>query len=506
MFTTEESAVARQQGQQSHNKKPVKELPLPPDFVWGAATAAYQIEGGANADGKGLSIWDIYSHLEPSRTAGDNGDIACDHYYRYMDDVSLLQSYGVDVYRFSISWSRLIPLGGRNDPINENGIAFYNRLIDALIARGITPSVSLYHWDLPQGLYDRYVGMLNTNEFRADFEHYARLCFSRFGDRVKQWVTFNEPYVIAVYGYQSGVLAPGHSIANGNDANTEPWRVGHSIIVSHAAVVEVYTTEFQSSQGGEISIVLNGDFYEPYDAASEKDKAAAQRRMEFYIAWWADPIYLGTDYPASMRAYLHDRLPQFSAEERALLQRTAKLNTFYGMNHYTSQYARDRGTQQPPEADVTGNVDELSHNSEGVEIGPLSGISWLRVTEEQFRKLLNWIWKRYGRRIFVTENGCPCPGESDMTVDEAVDDQFRIRYFGLYLDAISRAIYEDGVEVAGYYAWSLMDNYEWSLGYGPRFGITHVDYKTLVRTPKRSATYLGNTFSERRSKEQRPNL
>ncbi|KAF4464751.1 beta-glucosidase 1B [Fusarium albosuccineum] len=372
MFTAEESAVARQQSQQSRNKKPVQELPLPPDFVWGAATAAYQIEGGANADGKGPSIWD----------------------------------------------------------------------------------------------------------FRADFEHYARLCFSRFGDRVKQWVTFNEPYVIAVYGYQSGVLAPGHSIANGNDANTEPWRVGHSIIVSHAAAIDIYTTEFQPSQGGEISIVLNGDFYESYDAASEKDKAAAQRRMEFYIAWWADPIYLGTDYPASMRGYLQDRLPQFSAEERALLQRTAKMNTFYGMNHYTSQYARDRGTQQPPEADVTGN----------------------------FRKLLNWIWKRYGRRIFVTENGCPCPGESNMTVDEAVDDQFRVRYFGLYLDAISRAIYEDGVKVAGYYAWSLMDNYEWSLGYGPRFGITHVDYKTLVRTPKKSATYLGNTLRERRSKGQKPNL
>ncbi|KAJ4256803.1 hypothetical protein NW762_008899 [Fusarium torreyae] len=501
MFTAEESTVARQKSrQQSLPENPVQELPLPPDFTWGVATAAYQIEGAADADGKGPSIWDTFSHLKPSRTANEHGDIACDHYHRFSDDVSLLSSYGVEVYRFSISWSRIIPLGGRNDPVNENGIAFYNRLIDALLAKGIRPSISLYHWDLPQGLYDRYGGMLNGSEFRADFENYARLCFSRFGDRVKQWVTFNEPYVIAAYGYHSGVLAPGHSTENGNDSRTEPWRVGHTIIVSHAATVEIYHDEFRPSQGGEISIVLNGDYYEPYDAASEQDKNAAQRRMEFYIGWFADPVYLGTDYPASMRTRLGDRLPQFAADERTLLQRTARMNTFYGMNHYTSQYARERGMEAPDEADVTGNVDESPYNSEGVEIGPLSGISWLRVTEDQFRKLLNWIWKRYERQIFVTENGCPCPGESDMTVDEAVNDQFRVRYFGLYLDAISRAVYEDGVKVSGYYAWSLMDNYEWSLGYGVRFGITHVDYETLVRTPKSSALYLTSTFQARRSR------
>ncbi|KAF2993746.1 hypothetical protein E8E13_000905 [Curvularia kusanoi] len=480
-------------------RAPVLDLPLPKDFVLGAATAAYQIEGGAFQDGKGPSIWDEFSHLEPSRTSNENGDVACDHYNRVAEDVELMKSYGLQAYRFSICWSRLIPLGGRNDPINEKGIAFYNNLIDRLLAQNIQPVATLYHWDLPLELQKRYGGMLNTPQFQADFVNYARLCFSRFGDRVKQWITFNEPYIISTYGFHSGILAPGHSTSMGNDSRTEPFRAGHSIILSHAAAVKAYASEFQLHQTGSISIVLNGDYYEPYDILSEADRAAAQRRMEFYIGWFGDPVYLGTDYPACMRKRLGSRLPEFTAADLSLLSETAPINSFYGMNHYTSQYARAR-TGDPEEDDMTGNVEELPYDIDGVEIGPLSGVSWLRVTDVQFRKLLNWIWVRYQRPIYITENGCPCPGENDMTVKEAVNDDFRIRYFGLYLDAISRAIYEDGVKVQGYYAWSLMDNFEWSAGYGIRFGITHVDFKTLIRTPKRSAFYLRDTMKQRKSK------
>ncbi|PKS08727.1 hypothetical protein jhhlp_004780 [Lomentospora prolificans] len=494
-LSTEESTTSNTVLPGAH--KLVQEGRLPRDFEYGAATAAYQIEGGANQDGKGPSIWDEYSHREPSRTSGQNGDVACDHYNRVDEDVALLASYGVDCYRFSISWSRIIPLGGRDDPVNEKGIAFYNRLIDRLLEKAIKPVVTLYHWDLPLELEKRYGGFLDTAEFRADFENYARICFSRFGDRVKRWATFNEPYIISIFGYNLGFLAPGHNAADGFDTKTEPWRAGHSIIVSHAAAVEIYAKEFKDEQQGEISIVLNGDYYEPYNPESEADRDAAQRRMEFYIGWFADPIYLGANYPLSMRRRLGSRLPTFTEDERNLLERTAHLNTFYGMNHYTSQYARAR-SEAPAEDDFTGNVEESPVNSAGHEIGPLSGVFWLRATPKQFRKLLKWVWTRYSRPIYVTENGCPCPGEKNMNKEEAVADHFRMHYFATYLNSISEAIYEDGVIVKGYFAWSLMDNYEWSAGYSIRFGITHVDYDTLVRTPKQSAWFLKETMQTRR--------
>ncbi|GAM36616.1 hypothetical protein TCE0_018f05835 [Talaromyces pinophilus] len=473
----------------------VEELRLPPTFAWGTATAAYQIEGGTSQDGKGPSIWDIFSHIEPSRTNGENGDIACDHYNRAAEDVELMSSLGVDVYRFSISWPRIIPLGGRNDPINEKGIAFYNNLIDQLLDRDIEPVVTLYHWDVPQGLYDRYKAFLNTAEFQADFIHYARLCFTRFGDRVKKWVTFNEPYIISIFAHLNGTLAPGHCVAEGTDTTTEPWRVGHTLILSHAAVVDMYTTEFHYSQKGDISIVLNGSFYEPWDATDKVHRDAAERRMVFYIGWFGDPIFLGQDYPSEMRAALGSRLPAFTDKERRLLSRTAPNNAFYGMNHYSTKYARTL-SEPPAGDDWTGNIAESSVNKFGQEVGPVTAVNWLRVAPDGFRKLLNWVWQRYHLPVIVTENGCPCPGETDVQI--AVDDKLREKYIGLYLDAISRAIYEDGVQVTGYYAWTLMDNFEWSAGYGSRFGIVHTDFDTLKRTPKNSAYYLKATFARRR--------
>ncbi|KAF2012972.1 glycoside hydrolase family 1 protein [Aaosphaeria arxii CBS 175.79] len=433
---------------------PAEELPLPSSFKWGTATAAYQIEGGAKAHGKGPSIWDEYTHRTPSRTSNQTGDVACDHYNRVTEDIDLMSSFNVDVYRFSLSWSRIIPLGGRDDPINEEGIAFYNNLIDQLLIRKIEPSVTLYHWDAPQALYDRYNGFLDTAEFCADFLRYARLCFERFGDRVKQWTTFNEPYIISIFGHLNGTLAPGHCAQDGFDTKHAPWRVGHTLIISHASVVQLYTKEFKSKQHGTVSIVLNGHFYEPY-SQSEADKQAAITRLEFFIAWFGDPIFLGTDYPQSMRDYLGDRLPAFNDEEKALLRNTARSNGFYGMNHYSTKYARAL-TSPPADDDWTGNIEEGAVNADGTEIGPVSQMPWLRVAPEGFRKLLRWVWNRYHLPIIVTENGCPCPEDS---VEAAVDDTFRQRYLGLYIDAISRSIYEDGVQVTGYYVWTLMDNF-----------------------------------------------
>lgn len=440
---------------------PVEELPLPSSFAWGTATAAYQVEGGAFQEGKGPSIWDTFTHLDPTRTNGENGDIACDHYNKVAEDVELMKELGVDVYRFSIAWSRIIPIGGRSDPINETGIAFYSQLIDRLLACKIEPVVTLYHWDIPQGLYDRYGAFLDTTEFRLDFEHFARICFARFGDRVRKWVTFNEPYIISIFGYHSGVLAPGHNVATGFDTQTEPWRVGHTIILSHASVVQIYASEFQSSQQGTISIVLNGHFYEPWDVQSKMHQQAAQTRMEFYIGWFGDPVFLGQDYPASMRAFLGSRLPRFTESERELLRKTAPINAFYGMNHYSTKYAR-RLPDPPADDDWTGNIEESAINSDGIEVGPVTGVQWLRVAPEGFRKLLNWVWNRYHIPIIVTENGCPCPEETDVQI--AVNDTLRQRYLGLYLDAISRAIYEDNIPIQGYYVWTLMDNFgKWQI-------------------------------------------
>lgn len=477
----------------------VEELPLPSTFVWGTATAAYQIEGGASQDGKGASIWDTFSHAGTSRTNGENADIACDHYNKMADDVDLMSKFGPDVYRFSLSWSRIIPLGGRNDAVNEKGITFYNNLIDKLIDRGIEPVVTLYHWDLPQALYDRYRGFLNTEEFRLDMLHYARLCFSRFGDRVKRWVTFNEPYIISIFAHLNGTLAPGHCREEGTDTEKEPWRVGHTLILSHASIVQLYANEFQPTQNGVISIVLNGHFYEPFDKNSQADIDAAERRMVFYIGWFGDTIFLGQDYPSVMREYLGSRLPVFTPDDLELLKQTAHLNAFYGMNHYSTKFARQL-TEPPTRDDWTSNVEEGPVNSEGQEVGPATAQDWLRVAPDGFRKLLNWVWKRYRLPIIVTENGCPCVGEADVAI--ATNDKLRQKYFGLYLDTISRAIYEDEVKVEGYYAWSLMDNYEWAAGYGPRYGIVHVDFETLKRTPKGSAWYLRDTFERRRQAKQ----
>ncbi|KAF4914516.1 Beta-glucosidase 1B [Colletotrichum viniferum] len=347
---------------------PVEELRLPAEFTWGTATAAFQVEGAVNQDGKGKSIWDTYTHLESSRTNGQNADVACDHYNRVDEYLALIAALGVDVYRFSLAWTRIIPCGGRNDAVNEKGIAFYNNIIDKLLAHDIEPVVTLYHWDLPQELYDRY--------------------------------------------------------------------------------------------GAYLSIVLNGHFYEPFDAESQLHRDAAQRRVEFYIGWFGDPVFLGRDYPDSMRRYLGDRLPEFTPEERELLRETASTNAFYGMNHYSTKYARAL-TTPPAGDDWTGNIEESSVNAQGVEIGPVSGVQWLRLAPEGFRKLLNWVWDRYQLPVIITESGCPCPGEDDVSI--AVEDEFRQRCFGLYLDAISRAIYEDGVRVEGYYAWTLMDNFGYSI-------------------------------------------
>ncbi|KAJ5608798.1 hypothetical protein N7528_009365 [Penicillium herquei] len=468
---------------------------LPADFLWGFATAAYQIEGGANEDGRGPSIWDTFCKIPGKIAGGGSGDVACDSYHRTHEDISLLKACGAQAYRFSISWPRIIPLGGRNDPINKKGVQFYQQFVDDLIDAGITPMVTLFHWDLPDELDKRYGGLLNKEEFVADFANYARVVFQALSPKVKHWITFNEPWCSCVFGYNTGYFAPGHTsdrskseIGNGS---TEPWIAGHNILIAHGAAVKIYREEFKPSFGGEIGITLNGDWAEPWDPENPADIEACDRKIEFAISWFADPIYHGK-YPDSMIKQLGDRLPTWEPEDIALVLGS---NDFYGMNHYCANYIRAK-TGEPELDDIAGNLELLLEDKNGRSVGPITQSPWLRPSPIGFRKLMKWLSDRYGYpKIYVTENGTSVLGENDMPIDELLNDEFRVQYFRDYIGAMADAYTIDRVNVRAYLAWSLMDNFEWAEGYETRFGVTYVDYENdQKRIPKKSAKSIKGIF------------
>ncbi|KAG2419727.1 hypothetical protein HFD88_004523 [Aspergillus terreus] len=468
------------------------------DFFHGYATAAAQVEGAWNRDGKGPSIWDTFGHTQGKVKDGSNADDAVRSYDLYKEDVALMKTYGVNAYRFSLSWSRIIPQGGRDDPINEAGLQYYSNLIDELVRNGITPFVTLFHWDVPQALEDRYGGMLDQTQFVPDFVRYARVCFERLGPKVHHWITFNEPGVYALAGYAAGVHAPARSsfrdLNAEGDSSTEPFTVGHTQLVAHGHVSRLYKTTFQADQKGTIGITLHGNWSEPWDESSSLDKAAAERAREFEIAWFADPLYRTGDYPASMRAQLGDRLPRFTAEESQLVLGSSE---FYGMNTYTSFFVRHKDTP----ADINdhkGNVIVSDENCHGVSRGAESDTHWLRYSPWGFRKLLNWIYSRYQMPIYVTENGTTAKGEHGPPPTTGVlNDPFRIQFFEGYVGELARAVKFDGVDVRSYFAWTFTDNWEWAAGYTDRFGSTFIDFKSPEKTryPKQSAYYLQKLFT-----------
>ncbi|KAG8744109.1 Beta-glucosidase 1B [Ceratobasidium sp. 414] len=488
-------------------KEPVVQKKLNKDFLWGFATgtyslhtcsifsltvspASFQIEGSTNADGRGPSIWDQFSRTPGKTKDGRDGDVATDSYRLWREDVALLKAYGIKAYRFSISWSRVIPLGGRNDPINPLGVKFYSDLIDELLAAGITPFVTIYHWDLPQALHDRYGGWLNKEEIVQDYVRYAKVCFESFGDRVKHWLTVNEPWCVAILGYGRGVFAPGRSsnraISEEGDSRTEPWIAGHSVILAHAHAVKLYREQFKPVQKGKIGITLNGDWAEPYDQKPE-NIAAAQHALDFAIGWFADPIYLG-HYPAYMHEVLGDRLPKFTEEEMKVVKGSGD---FYGMNTYTTNLCKAGGSDE-----FQGNVDYTFTRPDGTQLGTQAHCAWLQAHPEGFRKLLNYIYKKYKLPIFVTENGFAVMEENSMPLVDALADQDRVDYFTGNTKALTDAVFVDGVKIESYFPWSFLDNFEWADGYGTRFGVTYVDYHTQKRYPKDSAKFLIKWFNQ----------
>eukprot|EP00252_Welwitschia_mirabilis_P012060 TRINITY_DN2683_c0_g1_i1.p1 TRINITY_DN2683_c0_g1~~TRINITY_DN2683_c0_g1_i1.p1 ORF type:complete len:371 (-),score=21.01 TRINITY_DN2683_c0_g1_i1:710-1822(-) len=313
---------------------------FPPGFVFGTASSAYQYEGAVEEGNRAASIWDTFSHKAYWKIEDfSNGDVAVDQYHRFEEDIDLMAELGMDAYRFSISWPRIFPNG--SGEINREGVEYYNNLIDALIRRGIEPYVTLYHWDLPQALQDAYGGWLNESII-GDYVNYASRCFEEFGDRVKKWITFNEPRGASISGYDLGLQAPGrcsilaHLICKEGDSGTEPYTVAHHMLLSHAAAVKVYREEYQCRQRGSVGITLDSKWFEPYSDADE-DRHAAQRALDFELGWFLDPLYFG-DYPSSMKDLVESRLPEFSAEQSALLKGSLD---FLGINHYTSLYARN---------------------------------------------------------------------------------------------------------------------------------------------------------------------
>ncbi|KZT70480.1 glycoside hydrolase family 1 protein [Daedalea quercina L-15889] len=453
---------------------------FPQDFAWGFATASYQIEGSAFEGGRGPSIWDTFCKLPGKIRDGSNGDVATDSYRFWKVDVALLKSYNVKAYRFSISWSRLIPLGGRDDPVNPEGIAFYRTLAEELLRNGITPYVTLYHWDLPQGLHDRYGGWLNKVEIVKDYVNYAKLCFDSFGDLVKNWITHNEPWVISCLGYQKGVFAPGHK------SDTEPWIVAHNLILAHAHAVKLYREEYKSIQGGHIGITLDCHWQIPYDDSPENIEAA-KKGIDFKLGRFADPIYKGY-YPERVKQIIGDRLPVFTEEELTVVKGSSD---FFGLNTYTSQLVKEGGT------DETNGYITVGHTRpDGTQLGTVGAKNICVVNPPGFRSLLNYLWKTYEKLIYVTENGFAVKDEHQMSLPEALHDKDRLEYFEGYANAMLGPVSEDGVPVKGYFGWSLLDNFEWTDGYETRFGVTYVDHATQKRYPKEFARFLSKWFTE----------
>lgn len=466
---------------------------FPSGFVFGTASSAYQFEGAANEGNKGKSIWDTFTSPAWKIVDFSNADVTVDQYHRYKEDIELMKGLGMDAYRFSISWPRIFP-NGTGEP-NPEGINYYNNLIDGLLEKGIQPYVTLYHWDLPQILEDRYEGWLST-QIIEDFEKYATTCFEAFGDRVKYWITFNEPHGFAIQGYDLGVQAPGrcslvaHLACKKGKSSVEPYIVAHNILLSHAAVYHSYQKNFKAKQGGLIGISLDAKWYEPI-TSKEEDKDAAQRAMDFSLGWFMDPLFFG-HYPTSMQKLVGKRLPKISSETSELL---AGSLDFVGINHYTSLYARNdriHFRKLVLRDALTDAAVITTPNRFGVPIGETSASSWLHIVPWGIRSLAGYIRDKYGNPpMFITENGMDDPNVPHTALNEALRDNKRIMYHRDYLSNLSAAIRQDGCDVRGYFVWSLLDNWEWNFGYKVRFGLYFVDFgNNLTRIPKNSVKWF----------------
>ncbi|XP_059455129.1 beta-glucosidase 17-like isoform X2 [Corylus avellana] len=437
---------------------------FPASFVFGAGSSAYQYEGAAYQHGKGSSIWDTFTRMHPEKILGNaTGDVAEDFYYRFKEDIALMKEIGLDSFRFSISWSRVLPEGKLSGGVNQDGVEFYNELINELLHNGIQPFVTLFHWDVPQALEDEYGGFLSTN-IVDDYGDYANLCFKEFGDRVKKWVTFNEPNTFSSEGYATGNVAPGRcsnyegTCTAGNSA-TEPYVVAHHIILSHATAVNLYKNKYQASQMGEIGITVSTFWMVPkYQTVASS--MAASRALDFAFGWFVNPITYG-DYPESMRALVGNRLPNFTEAQSNMVKGSLD---FLGLNYYTARYADDS---------TSSSSFNLSYTTD-------SHVDTSRLSD-------------------VNNNSLP--------IEDFLNDSLRLKYLHLHLSTLLKVIKDDGVDVRGYYVWSFLDDFEWEFGYTYRLGINFIDYKNgLRRFMKHSALWFQDFLQNESQTTRQPLL
>lgn len=432
---------------------------FPKDFIWGSATAAYQIEGAALEDGRSASIWDTFSHTPGKVKGGDTGDVACDHYHQLEGDLDLMKQFNLGAYRFSVSWSRILPQG--RGAVNAKGLAFYDRLVDGLLERNITPWLTLYHWDLPQTLED--AGGWTSRDTVAAYLEYTEVLSKHLGDRVKHWITHNEPWCTAFLGNLMGIHAPGN-----HDLKTA-LQVSHHLLLSHGLAVPILR---QNSIDAQVGITLNlGPTYAFTD--SSEDAAAARTSDGFMNRWFLDPVY-GKGYPQDMLEIYGAASPVIVAGD---MEAIAVETDFLGINYYTR-------------ANVKHKAGAGLFESEQVHVeGDYTFFDW-EVYPQGLTDLLKRVVYDYDPpAIYITENGATY--QDVVGADGEINDTSRLNYFKLHLEACSNSIKAE-VPLKGYFAWSLMDNFEWAEGYEKRFGLTYVDFVTLERKMKASGKWYSN--------------
>ena len=439
------------------------------DFLWGASSAAYQIEGAWNEDGKGLSIWDVLSEKSGIMAHGESGKTASDHYHHWQEDVAMMKEIGLKSYRFSISWSRILPEGCGE--VNEKGIKFYSDLVDELIKAGITPLVTLYHWDLPYSLYEKG-GWKNPDIVRW-FSDYVKVVVEALSDRVEYWITINEPQMFVGLGYLIGAHAPFEK----NDPG-QLIAVSHNVLKAHGAAVQ--TIRQYAKRIPKIGMAPTGDVYLPRDLSPESIEAAREKSFGFnpYAftmenAWWADPVFLG-HYPQKAYELYPEEMKIVTEEDLKLISQPLD---FYGFNAYN-------GT-------TTYQADQSGYTEYGYQGSPKTECGW-DVTPEVLYWSPKFLYERYKTPLLITENGMA--GMDWVSLDGKVHDMQRIDFLHRYLLELKRAV-EDGIPVLGYSCWSIMDNLEWNRGYDMRFGLIYVDYRTQKRTIKDSAYWYGNVIA-----------
>jgi beta-glucosidase len=439
------------------------------EFVWGAATAAFQIEGATRADGRGESIWDRFAATPGKVANGDTGDPACEHYYRWPDDLDLMQSLGLQGYRFSISWPRVQP-DGRGRP-NQRGLDFYRTLVDGLLERGIAPLATLYHWDLPQALEDG--GGWASRDVVGRFVEYAAIVLDALGDRVGDWITHNEPYVTSFLGYAYGIKAPGRT----------DWpsavRSAHHALLAHGAVVKAFRDD---GRAGRIGITLDLTVAQPASASAE-DAAAATRLDGHHNRWFLDPTLLGS-YPADLVEHYESRFGPFDAVRDGDLELIAQPLDFLGVNFYRPNLVA------AADGDGPLGLREVAQDAE------LTAMGW-PIVPAALTELLVRIRDDYGEiPLLITENGAAFDDRLDG--EPVVEDEERVAYVRGHIEAVDLAR-AAGVDIRGYYVWSLLDNFEWEAGYDKRFGIVFVDFETQRRVLKRSALWYRDLIAARSS-------